>query len=75
MNSAAKYASLACPELLPKVGIRMGQIQKQNLAPFDMNCFDKITAEELKYLARCVELLRDQTQTNCEKKMKSFIIP
>ena len=33
----------------------------------------KITAEELKYLARCVELLRDQTQTSCEKKMTSFV--
>ncbi len=33
----------------------------------------KITAEELKYLARCVELLRDQTQTSCEKKMESFV--
>ncbi len=32
-----------------------------------------ITAEELKYLARCVELLRDQTQTSCEKKMESFV--
>ena len=31
-----------------------------------------ITAEELKYLARCVELLRDQTQTSCETKMESF---
>ena len=31
-----------------------------------------ITAEELKYLSRCVELLRDQTQTSCEKKMESF---
>lgn len=31
-----------------------------------------ITAEELKYLARCVKLLRDQTQTSCEAKMKSF---
>ena len=32
-----------------------------------------ITAEELKYLARCVELLRDQTQTSCKTKMDSFI--
>ncbi len=32
----------------------------------------KITPQELKYLARCVELLRDQTQTSCEKKMESF---
>ncbi len=31
-----------------------------------------ITAEELKYLARCVELLRDQTEESCEKKMESF---
>ncbi len=31
-----------------------------------------ITAEELKYLARCVELLRDQTEASCETKMKSF---
>jgi len=33
----------------------------------------KITPQELKYLARCVELLRDQTQTSCEKKMESFV--
>ena len=32
-----------------------------------------ITAEELKYLARCVELLRDQTETSCEAKMKTFV--
>jgi len=32
-----------------------------------------ITAEELKYLARCVEILRDQTETSCEKKMESFV--
>jgi len=32
-----------------------------------------ITAEELKYLARCVELLRDQTETSCEAKMTSFV--
>ena len=32
-----------------------------------------ITPQELKYLARCVELLRDQTQTSCETKMTSFI--
>lgn len=33
----------------------------------------KITAEELKYLARCIELLKEQTQTSCETKMKSFV--
>ncbi len=33
----------------------------------------KITPQELKYLARCVELLRDQVETSCEAKMKSFI--
>ena len=33
----------------------------------------KITPQELKYLARCVELLRDQTQTSCDTKMTSFI--
>ena len=33
----------------------------------------KITQQELKYLARCVELLRDQTETSCEKKMESFV--
>ncbi len=32
-----------------------------------------ITAEELKYLARCVEILRGQTQTSCEKKMELFV--
>lgn len=33
----------------------------------------KITEEELKYLAGCVELLKDQTKTSCEKKMESFV--
>ena len=33
----------------------------------------KITAEELKYLARCIELLKDQTQTSCEAKMERFV--
>jgi predicted nucleotidyltransferase/HEPN domain-containing protein len=33
----------------------------------------KITPRELKYLARCVELLREQTQTSCDTKMKNFI--
>ena len=32
----------------------------------------KITPQELKYLARCVELLREQTQLSCENKMGSF---
>ena len=31
-----------------------------------------ITPRELKYLARCVELLREQTQLSCENKMESF---
>ena len=33
----------------------------------------KITAEELKYLARCVELLQQQTKVSCEAKMGSFV--
>ena len=32
-----------------------------------------ITAEELKYLGRCVEILNDQIQTSCEAKMESFV--
>ena len=32
-----------------------------------------ITPHELNYLARCVELLRDQTETSCEAKMTLFI--
>jgi uncharacterized protein len=32
----------------------------------------KITPQELKYLARCVELLREQVETSCNKKMESF---
>ncbi len=32
----------------------------------------KITPQELKYLARCVELLREQVETSCEEKMRSF---
>ena len=31
-----------------------------------------ITAEELKYLARCVELLQQQTKASCEEKMTSW---
>ena len=33
----------------------------------------KITPQELKYLARCVELLRDQVETSCQTKMASFM--
>ena len=33
----------------------------------------KITPQELKYLARCVELLRDQTETSRNTKMVSFV--
>ena len=33
----------------------------------------KITPQELKYLARCVELLREQVEKSCEKKMESFV--
>ncbi len=33
----------------------------------------KITSQELKYLARCVELLKEQTQTSCDTKMNSFV--
>ena len=32
----------------------------------------KITEEELKYLSRCVELLKEQTETSCEAKMECF---
>jgi len=32
----------------------------------------KITPQELKYLARCVELLKEQTETSCDIKMESF---
>ena len=32
----------------------------------------KITPQELKYLARCVELLREQVETSCEAKMDTF---
>ncbi|MBW8014844.1 MAG: HEPN domain-containing protein [Planctomycetes bacterium] len=31
-----------------------------------------ITPQELKYLARCIELLKDQTETSCENKIESF---
>jgi len=33
----------------------------------------KITPQELKYLARCIELLKGQTESSCETKMASFI--
>ena len=32
----------------------------------------KITPQELKYLARCVELLQQQTKVSCEEKMTSW---
>jgi uncharacterized protein len=32
----------------------------------------KITPQELKYLARCVGLLKEQTQTSCLEKMDSW---
>jgi predicted nucleotidyltransferase/HEPN domain-containing protein len=32
----------------------------------------KITPQELKYLARCIELLRDQTEVSCQTKMTTF---
>ena len=31
------------------------------------------TGQELKYLARCAELLREQTEMSCEAKMESFV--
>ena len=33
----------------------------------------KITPQQLKYLARCVELLKEQTQISCDTKMTSFV--
>ncbi len=33
----------------------------------------KITPQELKYLARCVDILRDKTKASCETKMNTFI--
>ena len=32
-----------------------------------------ITTEELKYLARCIQILRDKTKASCETKMNSFM--
>ncbi len=32
----------------------------------------KITPQELKYLARCAELLQQQTKVSCEEKMTSW---
>ena len=32
----------------------------------------KITPQELKYLARCVELLQQRTKASCEEKMDSW---
>ena len=34
----------------------------------------KITPQELKYLARCIELLTEQTDTSCETKMERFVL-
>jgi hypothetical protein len=36
------------------------------------NRFDKITAEELKWLARCIELFHNQTELSCDTKMETF---
>ena len=38
-------------------------------------CHDdyKITPQKLKYLARCVELLRDQVELSCQEKMGNFV--
>ncbi len=33
----------------------------------------EITAEELKYLARCIEILTEQTETSCDTKMETFV--
>ena len=33
----------------------------------------KITPQELKYLARCIELLKEQVEKSWEEKMGSFI--
>jgi HEPN domain-containing protein/predicted nucleotidyltransferase len=33
----------------------------------------KITPQELKYLSRCIELLRNQTEASCSTKMESFV--
>ena len=33
----------------------------------------EITPQELKYMARCVELLKEQTETSCNIKMESFV--
>ena len=33
----------------------------------------EITPQELKYLARCVELLREQVETSCDTIMESFV--
>ncbi|NIA17357.1 MAG: HEPN domain-containing protein [Planctomycetes bacterium] len=35
----------------------------------------EITKEQLEHLARCVEMLREQTKTSCEIKMESFAHP
>jgi len=32
----------------------------------------ELKADELKYLARCIELLQEQTETSCQTKMASF---
>lgn len=39
---------------------------------FGRNYFDRITDEELKYLTRWVELLREQVEISCQEKMKTF---
>jgi hypothetical protein len=48
-------------------------IHHEDTKVFDRNWFDKITAEELKYLARYVELLKQLTKASCEKKMELFV--
>ncbi len=75
--------SIKCVVSLPVLGIILPM--KESLAPQLFELLDytyigaryhddyKITPRELKYLARCVELLKEQVETSCETKMKSFI--
>ena len=51
---------------------RFDKQRKANIAAHHHENY-KITPKKLKYLTRCVDLLRDQTETSCETKMETFV--
>ena len=63
-------------ELIPQIHIIANQVDVihcPNVSIGETQGIGWVLKKQLKYLARCVELLRDQTKTNCETKMKLFV--